>query len=146
MELSYIEFTEQHLELLTDFYMAYYNTKGGTWTYEKASKRIRQIASMEDSLVLMQFDGTQLTGFLMGYFQYFDDCTGFFLEEILIGSAFQNKGLGSAFLLHLKSELKRTDCDWIELLTTTQPQHQNFYSKNGYAKSKKTVLEYLDLK
>lgn len=145
MDLTYKEYKEQYLDKMINSYMDYYNAKGGSWTYDRAYKRIHQIASMEDSVIILQFAKKEFTGFLMGYFKHFDDSVGFFLEEILVFSDFQGKGCGTAFLSHLKSELKKRDCSWIELLTTTGDQHQNFYSKNGYSKSSNLVLEYLDL-
>ncbi len=145
MKTTYVEFQKAYLDELIDFYMGYYNSKGGTWTYEKAFKRIHQIATMENSRIILQFDGEKLVGFLMGYFKEFDDSTGFYLEEILISSEYQHMGYGSDFLRYLKSDLKTRSCDWIELLTTTGAMHQNFYSKNGFTRSESLVLEYLDL-
>lgn len=145
MNTSYIEFQEEYLDRLINFYMDYYNSDGGTWTYEKAYRRIHPYVTMENSLVILQFDDEQLTGFLMGYFKEFDDSTGFYLEEILVASANQHMGYGSDMLLHLKAELESRGCDWIELLTTTGEMHQNFYAKNGYTRSDNLVLEYLDL-
>lgn len=145
MNLSYIEYKEEYLDKIIDCYIDYYNSDGGSRTYEKAYKRIHQIASMEDSLIILQFSENEFTGFLMGYFKHFDDSLGFYLEEILIFSIFQQKGFGTAFLSHLKSELSKKNCCWIELLTTTGKQHQSFYSKNGFLKSSNLVLEYLDL-
>lgn len=146
MKPVYIEFQEAYLDEIVKFYLEHYNSEGGTWTYEKAYKRIHQITSMEDSMVLQQFEDGQLVGFLMGCFKEFDDSRGFYIEEILVSSAFQRKGYGSDLLRHLKAVLEQENCDWIELLTTTGEQHQRFYSRNGYTRSDKLVLEYLDLK
>lgn len=145
MELSYRRFEKNDLDMLIKFYMDHYNAGGGTWNYETAYKRLHQMVTMEDSLVLLQFFGGELVGFLMGYFKYFDDSTGFFLEEILIADAHQNQGCGTALLSHLKTELTAAQCNWIELLTTTGEQHQKFYRKNGYQRSENLVLEFLDL-
>lgn len=145
MELTYKEYSEKDLDKIIDAYRNYYNADGGSWTYEKAYRRIHQLVSMEDSLVLLQFDKDRFTGFLMGYLKQFDDSLGFYLEEILIFEEFQNKGFGSDFLRHLEWELRRKNCDWIELLTTTGQQHQKFYGKNGYTRSENLVLEYRDL-
>ena len=145
MNNVYIEFDEKYFDQIIKFYMDYYNSDGGKWTYEKAYKRLHQIYSMDDSLIIMLFVNEKLVGFLMGYFKYFDDCTGFFLEEILISKKYQNKGYGTDFLTYLKDKLMTQNCDWIELMTTTETMHQRFYGKNGYKKSDHLVLEYLDL-
>lgn len=146
MSPTYIQFQEAYLDEIVNFYLEYYNANGGKWTYEKAYKRIHQMTSMEDSLVLLQLEEKQLVGFLMGYFKQFDDSRGFYVEEILVASDVQHKGYGSDMLRHLKADLEGGTCDWIELLTTTGELHQIFYSKNGYTRSDKLVIEYLDLK
>ncbi len=137
--------SKEDLGQLARFYMDYYNAEGGSWTEELAARRLRQIMTMEDSLVVMQLEGEKLVGFLMGYFKCFDDSTGFYLEEILISGTCQNKGYGSHFLHWLQETLRQKDCQWIELLTTTGEQHQKFYGKNGFSRSENLVLEYLDL-
>lgn len=146
MKPAYRVFQKADIDEIVRFYQKYYNSHGGSWTYEKAYRRIHQITSMEDSLVLLQFEENQLVGFLMGYFKQFDDSRGFYLEEILVCAEFQHQGYGSDLLHCLKAELSHQECDWIELLTTTGEQHQQFYRKNGYARSERLVLEYLDLK
>lgn len=81
MDLEYKKFEEKDLDMLIKFYMDYYNSQGGTWTDDIARKRIHQIATMEDSLVVLQFDKERLSGFLMGYVKYFDDSRGFFWKR-----------------------------------------------------------------
>lgn len=141
----YKNFEEKDLDVLINFYIDYYNAEGGKWTYDIAYKRIHQIVTMEDSIVILQYDNEMLVGFAMGYLKHFDDSVGFFLEEILIHSAFQNRGYGTALLSHLKKEVHKKNCRWIELLTTTGELHQQFYRKNGYTQSKNLVLEFMDL-
>lgn len=145
MNPAYVEFEEKYLDDLIASYMDYYNARGGTWTYEKAYRRLHQMITMEDSLVILQVEEKRLAGFLMGHFKCFDDSTGFFLEEILVFPEFQGKGYGSDFLRHLKSEVKGRGGQWIELLTTTEKMHRHFYGKNGYTQSDHLVLEYMDL-
>lgn len=145
MNVTYKELEENDLDTLIEFYMNYYNAVGGTWTYDITYKRIHQMVTMEDSLVMLQYEQEKLVGFLMGYFKYFDDSVGFFVEEILVKSDCQHQGYGTDLLSHLKSELSQRNCNWIELLTTTGELHQRFYQKNGYQVSKNLVLEYMDL-
>ena len=56
MNPTYIPFQENHLDDLIKFYMDYYNANGGKWTYEITYKRLHQIVTMENSLVLLQYD------------------------------------------------------------------------------------------
>lgn len=143
--MRYAEVREDQLDLIVHAYMEYYNARGGTWTYEKAYRRIHQVAAMENSLVILQFDNDTPVGFLMGWYKQFDDSLGFYLEEILVFSAYQNKGYGSSLLAYLRETVKKNDCAWIELVTTTGAEHQGFYKKNGYTRSDTLTLMYLDL-
>lgn len=145
MMTTYKNFEENDLDTLIHFYINYYNAEGGKWTYDIAYKRLHQMVTMENSIVILQYDHEMLVGFLMGYLKHFDDSVGFFLEEILVKSDSQHQGYGTALLSYLKKELYKRKCSWIELLTTTGELHQRFYSKNGYTQSKNLVLEFIDL-
>ncbi len=146
MRLTYRLFEPKFMDALVQLYRSAYNATGGCWTTETAHRRLHQITSMEDSLVLLQWEGERLIGFLMGWFKQFDDCRGFYLEEILVAAERRNRGYGSALLQELERLLRQQKCAWIELLTTTEEPHQRFYGKHGYSRSNQLVLEYLDLK
>ena len=51
--MNYISMTEKDLDIITSLYVKYYNeNEGGSWTYEKAYKRIRQVLLTPNSLCL----------------------------------------------------------------------------------------------
>ncbi|WP_311531652.1 GNAT family N-acetyltransferase [uncultured Anaerococcus sp.] len=126
--MNYISMTEKDLDIITSLYVKYYNeNEGGAWTYEKAYKRIRQVFLTPDSLCLIQNNGNEYTGFLMGYIKEYDDLKSYMLEEIVIFKEFQNKGLGKLFIKKLEEQLLYKNVSLIELLSINNKKHDKFY-------------------
>lgn len=127
--------SEKDLDLITSLYVKYYNqNEDGSWTYEKAYRRIRQVLLTPDSYCLIQEINGLYTGFLMGYIKEYDDLKSYFLEEIVIFNEYQNKGLGSLFLKELESHLLEMDVSLIELMSVNDEKHRHFYEKFSFAK------------
>lgn len=134
--MNYISMTKKDLDIITSLYVKYYNeNEGGSWTYEKAYKRIRQVLLTPDSLCLIQNDGKYHTGFLMGYIKEYGDLKSYMLEEIVIFKEFQNKGLGKLFIKELEKQLLDKDVSLIELISVNDKKHDNFYSKLAFEDS-----------
>ena len=127
--------SEKDLDIITSLYVKYYNqNEDGSWTYEKAYRRIRQVLLTPDSYCLIQEINGLYTGFLMGYIKEYDDLKSYFLEEIVIFNEYQNKGLGSLFLKELESHLLEMDVSLIELMSVNDEKHRHFYEKFSFAK------------
>lgn len=127
--------SEKDLDLITSLYVKYYNeNEDGSWTFEKAYRRIRQVLLTPDSYCLIQEINGLYTGFLMGYIKEYDDLKSYFLEEIVIFNEYQNKGLGSLFLKELESHLLEVDVSLIELMSVNDEKHRHFYKKFSFAK------------
>lgn len=134
--MNYIRMTEKDLDIITSLYVKYYNVnEGGSWTYEKAYKRIRQVFLTPDSFCLIQNNGIEQTGFLMGYIKEYDDLKSYMLEEIVIFKEFQNKGLGKMFIKELEKQLPGKNVSLIELMSVNDKKHDNFYSKLDFENS-----------
>lgn len=97
--MIYEKMTAADVDRIARLYTDYYNQhEDGCWTHEKACRRIRQIVTVEDSLCLIQQDGTEnTTGFAIGYLKPYDDLTSYWLEEIVILAGYQNKGFAGSF-------------------------------------------------
>jgi len=65
----------------------------------------------------------------------YDDLLIHYLEEILVFKEYQNKGLGTKLLQELESLVKKQGAEKINLSTTNEKKHQNFYSRLGFEKS-----------
>ncbi len=127
--------SEKDLDIITSLYVKYYNqNEDGSWTYEKAYRRIRQVLLTPDSYCLIQEINGLYTGFLMGFIKEYDDLKSYFLEEIVIFNEYQNKGLGSLFLKELESHLLEMDVSLIELMSVNDEKHRHFYEKFSFAK------------
>ena len=133
--MNYFRMSEKDLDLITSLYVKYYNeNEDGSWTFEKAYRRIRQVLLTPDSYCLIQEINGLYTGFLMGFIKEYDDLKSYFLEEIVIFNEYQNKGLGSLFLKELESHLLEMDVSLIELMSVNDEKHRHFYEKFSFAK------------
>ena len=133
--MNYFRMSEKDLDLITSLYVKYYNeNEDGSWTFEKAYRRIRQVLLTPDSYCLIQEINGLYTGFLMGFIKEYDDLKSYFLEEIVIFNEYQNKGLGSLFLKELESHLLEMDVRLIELMSVNDEKHRHFYKKFSFAK------------
>lgn len=133
--MNYFRMSEKDLDLITSLYVKYYNeNEDGSWTFEKAYRRIRQVLLTPDSYCLIQEINGLYTGFLMGFIKEYDDLKSYFLEEIVIFNEYQNKGLGSLFLKELESHLLEMDVSLIELMSVNDEKHRYFYKKFSFAK------------
>ena len=139
--MNYFRMSEKDLDLITSLYVKYYNeNEDGSWTFEKAYRRIRQVLLTPDSYCLIQEINGLYTGFLMGFIKEYDDLKSYFLEEIVIFNEYQNKGLGSLFLKELESHLLETDVSLIELMSVNDEKHRYFYEKFSFAKVSNLII------
>lgn len=130
--IEYAVLDETNIPDIANKYVEYYNLhEGGCWTLEKAYKRIHQIVSIEDSYCLIQQDHQEITGFAIGYFKQYDDLTAYYLEEIVIFAAQQNKGYGKAFLSELERAAKERGAEHMELVSVNDELHMHFYMACG---------------
>ena len=65
---------ESDIDLIVHLYIGHYNTyEGGAWTQATTYKRIHQVWSREDSLCMILEQDREVIGFVMGYFEQYDD-------------------------------------------------------------------------
>lgn len=128
--------TADDIKLVLPLYLEYYNGhEDACWTEETAARRIRQVITVQDGYSLLLEDAGEAIGFAMGYFKQYDDLLGYTLEEILVASAHQNRGVGSWFLSELEREVHRQGATLMELISVNDEMHDRFYGKAGYYKS-----------
>ncbi len=139
--MHYRTMTLEDIPLVIPFYMEYYNAGGDTWTPETVYKRIRQVLSREDSLCLLaELDG-KVAGFAMGSFEEFYDLSAYNLAEILLAPEFQNRGLGTQFMLELERRVKELGGAMIQLDAVNDAFHEHFYGKLNYKTCTNLVLK-----
>ena len=132
-ELIFRELKAEDVPLLLPLYIDYYNTvEGACWTDETAGKRIRQVIGIPGSFGLTAELSGETAGFLMGYFQQYDDLIAYDLEEIVIRRELQGMGLGSRLLAAVAQRAKEKGAAMIQLSSVNDEMHAHFYGKFGF--------------
>ncbi len=99
--------SEADIDLVVPLYIDHYNNyEDGEWTQETTYKRIHQVWSREESLCLILERGTDVLGFVMGYFEQYDDIQAYDLIEIVIAHEYQGKGIGTKFMEIIEAKVK----------------------------------------
>ena len=133
---------ESDIERVIPLYMEHYNTYDeGQWTFVTTYKRIHQVWSREDSLCMILEWGGEVIGFVMGYFEQYDDIAAYDLVEIVIKHEHQGKGIGTAFMEQVEARVKELGGAMIQLQAVNDEMHERFYGKLGYRNCKNLVLK-----
>lgn len=133
---------ESDIEKVIPLYIDYYNIhEGSCWTHETTYKRIHQVWSREDSYCLILEHNHMIIGFAMGYFEQYDDLVAYDLVEILISHTYQNKGIGTNFMLELERQVKDKGALMIQLQAVNDEMHEDFYRKLQYKNASNFVLK-----
>ena len=128
--MTFRKMTSDDIKHVVKIYINYYNEQEERcWTEERATKRIRQIFSIEDSCCLVAEEGEEIIAFVIGFFRQYDDLVSYYLDEIVVATKHQNKGVGSALLEEVKCEVKKCGAAGIELYSVNDEKHDHFYGK-----------------
>lgn len=123
-------------------YMEHYNGyEGGGWTTATTYKRIHQVWSREDSLCMILEQGSEVIGFVMGYFEQYDDIKAYDLVEIVIAHKHQGKGIGTKFMGLIEAKVKELGGAMIQLEAVNDDMHNSFYGKLNYQNCNNLVLK-----
>ena len=124
---------EEDIDRVVPLYIEHYNNyEGGEWTQQTTYKRIHQVWSREDSLCMMLESGNEVIGFVMGYFEQYDDIQAYDLVEIVIAHEYQGKGIGAEFMALIEAKVKELGGAMIQLEAVNDDMHNRFYGKLGY--------------
>jgi len=124
---------EPDIEKVIPLFMEYYNNyEDGEWTYDTTYKRIHQVWSREDALCFILENDENVLGFVMGYFEQYDDIKAYDLIEIVIAYECQNQGIGTALMLEVEKRVKEAGGAMIQLQAVNDEMHEKFYGKLQY--------------
>lgn len=133
---------ETDIDLVVPLYIEHYNTyEDGAWTPETTCKRIRQVWSREDSLCMILERGREVVGFVMGYFEQYDDIQAYDLVEIVIAHEHQGKGIGTRFMGLIEAKVKELGGAMIQLQAVNDEMHNRFYGNLGFQNCNNLVLK-----
>ena len=134
--------SEADIDLVVPLYIDHYNNyEDGEWTQETTYKRIHQVWSREESLCLILERGTDVLGFVMGYFEQYDDIQAYDLIEIVIAHEYQGKGIGTKFMEIIEAKVKEHGGAMIQLQAVNDDMHNSFYGKLNYKNCNNLVLK-----
>lgn len=134
--------TEADIEKVIPLFIDHYNNyEDGEWTRETTYKRIHQVWSREDSLCFILEQERKILGFVMGYFEQYDDIKAYDLVEIVIAHDCQNQGIGTALMLEVETRVKAAGGAMIQLQAVNDEMHEKFYGKLQYNTCNNFVLK-----
>jgi len=142
MPNHYVEFTAEHLDSCAGLYLDVFNGEpwNDHWTFETARKRLLDMLHTPGFAGLVAWDDGPVA-FAAGYREQWQERTVYFLKEMCVRADLQGKGIGTALLEHLESELSsRWGVSSVYLLTMRGDQADAFYSKNGYRANERMIL------
>ena len=133
---------ESDIDLVVPLYIEHYNIyEGGEWTQKTTYKRIHQVWSREDSLCMILEQDSKVVGFVMGYFEQYDDIQVYDLVEIVIAREYQGKGIGTQFMGLIEAKVKELGCAMIQLQAVNDDMHNRFYGKLNYQNCNNLILK-----
>ena len=140
--MQYRIMTESDIHRVIPLYIEHYNTyEDGTWTEETTYKRIHQVWSREDSLCMILERGGEVLGFVMGYFEQYDDIQAYDLVEIVIAHGYQGQGIGTRFMGMIETKVREFGGAMIQLQAVNDEMHNRFYGKLNYQNCSNLVLK-----
>lgn len=136
------EMIEEDINRVIPIYIEYYNNhEDSEWTNETTYKRIHQVWSREDSLCLILEEENNIIGFVMGYFEQYDDLKAYDLIEIVIDYNHQNKGIGTKFMYEIENKIRELGGAMIQLQAVNDEMHERFYGKLQYENCANLILK-----
>lgn len=140
--MLYSEFTARDIEKVAPLYIEYYNSmEDGEWTKATVTKRLRQMASREDAYGLLLTDEGRPAGFVLGYFEQYDDGFAYDLIEIVIAKESQNRGLGTELMREIERRAKEKGALLVQLQAVNDERHNRFYERLGYQNVSNLILK-----
>ena len=140
--MRYSIMKETDIEKVIPLYIDYYNNQEGSmWTTETTYKRIHQVWSREDSYCLILEEDDNILGFVIGYFEQYDDIKAYDLIEIVVNHKYQNKGIGTEFMMELERQVKVLGASRIQLQAVNDKMHNHFYEKFNYKNAGNLILK-----
>lgn len=93
------------------------------------------------SFVLVDESDTVVGG-AIGYVSNWWEGREYYIKEFFIKGSEQEKGLGSLFLNEMSEHLKRSDIEYVTLMTDYSVPAFSFYKKNGFKESTDTAFMF----
>jgi len=106
---------------------------------------ITELICSENSLTYAMLDKGEIMALSMGHIKHWFSGTEYYIEELCVRTDLQGRGIGSAFVEHIKAALRETGITHIFLQTNRNMPAYEFYLKRGFTELEGHVSFALDL-
>jgi len=131
--MTYEIMKEENLQEAMRLYIDYYNTyEERTWSEETAYWRLHPLMTREWSLCLLMKEENMTLGFVVGYYEQYDDLFAYTLDEIVVHPAYQGKGYGKELMAEVERRVSLAGAAMIQLQSVDDDHHKSFYEGLGF--------------
>lgn len=109
------------------------------WTLSGAKKTFEYFKSIKSKIIVSVIE-EEIAGFIIFRTEYYNDRKSIMIEELVVNSKYQRKGVGRKLVEKVELFAKRNEVKRILLTTGKNTIAFKFYKKLGFTDSKKTVL------
>jgi aminoglycoside 6'-N-acetyltransferase I len=110
-------------------------------SYDSARKHLEEFVNTPGFLGILAVDGGgAIIGVMFGHVNTWWKGPQYFINEFGVGADAQNRGVGTAMLRRLESELAKMGVHFVSALTDRNVPALKFYEKMGFQASEKTVF------
>lgn len=99
------------------------------------------MVSREDAYGLFLTDEDRPAGFVLGYFEQYDDGFAYDLIEIVIAKESKNRGLGIELMREIERRAKEKGALLAQLQAVNDERHNRFYERLGYQNVNNLILK-----
>lgn len=103
------------------------------WTKERAEQYLMDYVNAPGFKGVVAKHESRMHGFLFGISKRWWSGDEFFVNEMCVKTDAQRRGIGTALLQYLESDLKESGIESVTLLTNRDIPAEHFYMKNGFS-------------
>ncbi len=112
-----------------------------TWILSKIISRVEEVFQDNRKYCFVALENHAVIGVVLASTFIFRDGERCFVEEFVIDSKSQNKGIGTQLLGRLEDECRKAKIKTLWLTANQKSNAKNFYTKNGFKASDYRLME-----
>ena len=112
-----------------------------TWILSKLISRVEEVFQDNGKYCFVALQDDEVMGVILASTFVFRDGSRCFVEEFVIDSKEQNKGVGTKLLQRLEEECRRAEIKTLWLTSDQKSDANKFYTKNGFSTSDYRLME-----
>ena len=112
-----------------------------TWILSKLISRVEEVFQDNRKYCFVALDGELVIGVILASTFVFRDGERCFVEEFVIDSEKQSKGVGTKLLQRLEDECRKAEIRTLWLTSNQKADAHKFYTKSGFTVSDYRLME-----